>query len=67
MERICIITLSIIDALMILALVLFSSVIMSNIYILTVYTLIMVLISGYIVYLFVSVKCNQSMNQYDNT
>lgn len=65
MERVCVISLSIIDAIMILMLVLFNTAIISNIYVLTVYALIMVLVSGYIVYLAISMKCDQSINQFD--
>lgn len=65
MERVCVISLSIIDAIMILMLVLFNTAIISNIYVLTVYALIMVLVSGYIVYLAISMKCGQSINQFD--
>jgi len=46
-------------------LVLFNTAIISNIYVLTVYALIMVLVSGYIVYLAISMKCDQSINQFD--
>ncbi|WP_323703140.1 hypothetical protein [Mammaliicoccus sp. Dog046] len=67
MERGCIISLSIIDALMLIMLVLFNAVIVSNIYVLIVYTLIMVLISGYIVYLSVSMTCDQSINQFEQS
>lgn len=56
MERVCVISLSIIDAIMILMLVLFNTAIISNIYVLTVYALIMVLVSGYIVYLAISMN-----------
>ena len=63
MERVCVISLSIIDAIMILMLVLFNTAIIS--YVLTVYALIMVLVSGYIVYLAISMKCDQSINQFD--
>lgn len=65
MERGCIISLSIIDTLMLIMLVLFNASIVSNIYVLIVYTLIMVLISGYIVYLSVSMTCEESINQFD--
>ncbi|GAB1614142.1 MULTISPECIES: hypothetical protein [Mammaliicoccus] len=65
MERVCVISLSIIDAILILMLLLFNTFIISNIYVLTVYTLIMVLVSGYIVYLAISMKCDQSINQFD--